>query len=215
MNAFAPLKIKVCGMRNPENIEQLSELKPDYIGFIFYPPSKRFVENIDKELLNKLPSELKKTGVFVNAPKDDILEKISLYNLNALQLHGSESPQFCKELKRTGLEIIKAFGMDEEFDFEILKSYEGFVDYFLFDTKTKLHGGSGLTFNWNLLKKYPLNIPYFLSGGLDADNISEALKLEDGRFYALDLNSRFEIEPALKDIDKLRTVFNKIKEIPA
>ncbi len=202
-------------MRDRSNIQELMGLKPDYMGLIFYPPSKRLVDGLAEGTLEAIPETVKKTGVFVNATKDDILDKIAVYGLNALQLHGAESPEFCKDLASTGLEIIKAFGVDEGFDFEQLEAYEGTVDYFLFDTKTKLHGGSGLTFNWDLLKGYGLNIPYFLSGGLDAENLEEALKLEDPRFYGVDLNSRFELEPALKDIDKLRPVFDRIKELPA
>lgn len=202
-------------MRDLRNIQDLMELQPDYMGLIFYPPSTRYVDKLAEGTLEAIPETVKKTGVFVNASKDDILTKIALYKLEALQLHGAESPEFCKELAATGLEIIKAFGVNEDFDFSILNAYDGTVNYFLFDTKTKLHGGSGLTFNWDLLKSYELSTPYFLSGGLDAANIEEALKLEDPRFFALDLNSRFEIEPALKDIDKLRPVFNRIKEIPA
>ncbi len=202
-------------MREPTNIEQLVTLGPDYIGLIFYAPSKRFVENLDPEMLNQIPPQIKKTGVFVNEALDEIRQKIKSYDLNAVQLHGSESPELCKLLKDTGIEVIKAFGVDEDFDFGILKTYENSVDFFLFDTKTKLHGGSGLTFNWDLLKGYELNVPYFLSGGLNADNIFEALKLRDKRFYAIDLNSRFEASPGLKDIAKLKSVFNQIKHIPA
>lgn len=202
-------------MREPENIRQLAGLGIDYIGFIFYPPSKRFVESIDKITLNALPKDLKRTGVFVDASKEEILQRITQFGLNALQLHGAESPELCSELRQTGLEIIKAFGVDEDFEFDILKSYEGKVDYFLFDTKTKQHGGSGLTFDWRLLDSYKLTTPYLLSGGLDEYNIFEALELEDRRFYGLDLNSRFEISPALKDIEKLKTVIHKLKGIPA
>lgn len=202
-------------MREPENIGQLAALGIDYIGFIFYPPSKRYVESIDQHTLNDLPQDLKRTGVFVNAGKEEILQRIFQFGLNALQLHGSESPELCTELKQTELEIIKAFGVDEDFDFGLLKAYEGKVDYFLFDTKTKQHGGSGLTFDWRLLDNYKLETPYFLSGGLDENNIFEALELNDHRFYGLDLNSRFEISPALKDIEKLKTAINKLKGIPA
>jgi len=202
-------------MREPENIRQLVALGIDYIGFIFYPPSKRFVESIEQDTLNELPKELKRTGVFVDASKEEILQRIPHFGLNALQLHGTESPELCGELKRSGLEIIKAFGVDENFDFEILKPYEGKVDYFLFDTKTKQHGGSGLTFDWRLLDNYKLETPYLLSGGLDENNIFEALELDDARFYGLDLNSRFEISPALKDIEKLKSVIHKLKGIPA
>ncbi len=202
-------------MRDPANIKELITLEPDYIGLIFYAPSKRFAENLDPETLSLIPPQIKKAGVFVNEALDEIRQKIKAYNLNAVQLHGSESPEMCKLLKDNKIEVIKAFGMDEDFDFGVLKAYEDFVDFFLFDTKTKLHGGSGLTFNWDLLNGYTLNVPYFLSGGLDADNIFEALKLSDKRFYAIDLNSRFEISPGLKDIAKLKSVFNQIKHIPA
>jgi len=202
-------------MRDPANIKQLVALKPDYIGLIFYAPSKRFIENLDSETLSLIPPQIKKAGVFVDGAMDEIQQKIKAYDLNAVQLHGNESPEVCKLLKDNGIEVIKAFGVDEDFDFGVLKAYEDSVDFFLFDTKTKLHGGSGLTFNWDLLKEYTLNVPYFLSGGLDADNIFEALKINDKRFYAIDLNSRFEISPGLKDIAKLKSVFNQIKHIPA
>ena len=202
-------------MREPENIRALLSLHPDYIGFIFYPRSQRFVASIDQLLLNEIPAEVKKTGVFVNSSEDDILDKIKSFSLNAVQLHGAESPELCRKLKDAGMEVLKAFGVDENFDFTILNAYAESVDFFLFDTKTQQHGGSGKTFNWSLLGDYNLSVPYFLSGGLDENNIREALEIEDQRFYAVDLNSRFEIEPALKDIQKLRTTINEIKKTSA
>lgn len=207
-------RLKVCGMREPENILSLAALLPDYIGFIFYGPSKRFAGELDRSVLQQLPRSIKKTGVFVDAGLDEILEKKGLYNLDAIQLHGKETAELCQRLRDNQTEVIKAFGMDENFNFAVLNEYKDVVDYFLFDTKTKLHGGSGQTFDWNLLNAYSLDIPYFLSGGLDADNIEQAVNIKDDRFYALDLNSRFEISPGLKDIRKLSELINRIQTKP-
>lgn len=198
-------------MRDAENIKQLAAINPDYIGFIFYAKSKRYAEFLDTSVSETLPSTIKKTGVFVNATYDDIINRIEQNKLDAIQLHGQESPEFCNRFKKDGIEVIKAFGIDSFFDFSALSNYENAVDYFLFDTKTEQHGGSGKTFDWQILKKYALNKPYFLSGGLSADNISEIENINDPRLYALDLNSKFELEPGLKDIEKLTTVFNEIR----
>jgi phosphoribosylanthranilate isomerase len=130
--------------------------------------------------------------------------KISRLNLKAVQLHGVEEVDYCAALKLTGAEVIKAFGIDENFDFSSLMAYEPVVDYFLFDTQTAAHGGSGKVFDWKLLKNYQLTKPYFLSGGIDSNHIENILTLNDPRLYAIDLNSRFELEPGLKDVDKLR-----------
>jgi len=205
------LKLKVCGMRDAENISRLSQLKPDYIGFIFYPQSKRYADNLDSDALQALPSSIKKTGVFVNAGLKEITERIEKFKLDAVQLHGQESPEFCMQLKPYNVELIKAFGINNEFDFSSLESFESIIDYYLFDTKTELHGGSGKTFDWTVLDRYTLNKPYFLSGGLSAENIKEIKSINDSRLFALDLNSRFELQPGLKDIEKLTAVFNEIK----
>ena len=205
------LKLKVCGMRDAENIRALAMLEPDYMGFIFYPQSKRYAADMDVEVLNALPSKIKKTGVFVNAVYTEIIQKIETYKLDAIQLHGAESPEFCIRCKQLNVEVTKAFGVDKDFDFSSLYPYNEAVDYFLFDTKTDLHGGSGKTFDWGILQKYSLQKPYFLSGGLSADNLAEIKQINDARLYALDLNSRFELEPGLKNIEKLTSVFNEIK----
>ncbi len=204
------LKIKVCGMRNTENIRQVAALLPDYMGFIFYPGSKRFAETLDKRILDDLPPSIKKTGVFVNASPAEIQGKAEQFSLNAVQLHGSESPETCGIIRAMGVEVIKAFGLDESFDFTILNTYEGFADYFLFDTKTTQHGGSGQVFNWSLLNENNTVKSYFLSGGLGIENIGDIENIEDSRLYALDLNSRFETEPGLKDLNKLKIIFNQI-----
>jgi phosphoribosylanthranilate isomerase len=200
-------KLKICGMKLPDNIQAVAALKPDYLGFIFYRPSKRFVEGLTPSFVRNLPAAIKKTGVFVNEELNKVAELAALYGLNAVQLHGAEPVKYCIALKGLladqGIALIKAFGVDEQFDFNQLKSYETVVDYFLFDTQTPDHGGSGKTFNWKLLEKYTLNIPYFLSGGIGPDSIQQLKEIKDTRLYAIDINSRFELAPGLKDIDKL------------
>jgi phosphoribosylanthranilate isomerase len=205
------IKLKVCGMRDVKNIRQLVEIQPDYIGFIFYPGSKRYAEPLDDRFLDTLPSNIKKTGVFVDAAYDEISTVVERYELDAVQLHGTESPELCGLLQQSGIEVIKAFGIDSTFDFNTLTEFNPVVDYFLFDTKTAQHGGSGQLFDWSILKNYNLDKGYFLSGGLSAEQLSELLKYEDPRLYALDLNSRFELEPGLKNIPQLTSFFNAIK----
>lgn len=204
------MKIKVCGMKYKENIEQIADLKPDYMGFIFYTPSKRYVT--EEFFLPALPPEIRKVGVFVDANADDIIDKINNYNLDCIQLHGSEPPYFCRQMQRITC-IIKAFGIDESFDFQQLEAYKDACDYFLFDTKTSGHGGSGQQFNWQLLRKYTGNVPFFLSGGLDLRDVKEIKQLSQDHhlLYAIDVNSRFEISPGLKDVDKLNELFHQLR----
>lgn len=204
------LKIKVCGMRNRINIASLLALPVDFIGFIFYKNSKRVIDPADQEYIAGI-SAVEKIGVFVNADMETITEAIRDYRLTGIQLHGQETASFCAALKKaTSVKLIKAFGVDENFDTALLTDYEYIVDFFLFDTKTPEHGGSGKKFNWQLLNRYRGNTPYFLSGGLDKDNILQAAQNNDPRLYGLDLNSKFEIEPGMKDIDLLTKTLNKI-----
>lgn len=202
--------IKVCGMRENENIQQLVELQPNYIGFIFYSKSKRFVQKNFQ--LPELPKDIQKVGVFVNEKKEFIKEKIKQYELDCIQLHGDESADFCKEMKEFST-VIKAFGLDKNFDFNQLKNYQSVCDYFLFDTKTSEYGGSGKSFDWNLLKQVKTEVPFFLSGGISLESISEIkFYLDQLPFlYALDVNSRFEIEPGLKNIEKLKILFDEFR----
>ena len=199
------MKIKVCGMKYPENISAVAALQPDYMGFIFYPQSPRFAAELDIVEASAL-----KTGVFVDENEGKVKKLVGKYQLDAIQLHGSETPQYCKLFKGK-VTVIKAFGVDENFDFEKLNDYEGCVDYFLFDTKTGKHGGSGQTFDWYLLNKYKLNVPFFLSGGLSLENMEEVKAIDHPQFYGVDLNSRFEIAPGLKDIDKLTKAFKILR----
>lgn len=206
------LKIKVCGMKYESNINDLSLIEPDYMGFIFYPKSKRFVGvDFDKNDLNKLSSTIQKTAVFVNAHLHEIKEFCGIYGIKTVQLHGNETPEFCASLKADGFTILKAFGVDEGFDFFQLNKYEKSVSYFLFDTKTSDFGGSGKVFNWEVLQNYKLEVLFFLSGGLRLENINAVKNIKHPQFYGVDLNSRFEIEPGLKNIDLLEEAFKIIR----
>ncbi len=213
------MKIKVCGMRDPQNILSLAELKPDYMGLIFYPQSKRYVADPDKKILASLPASISLTGVFVDEPLDQIIQRVIDYDLKVVQLHGGESPGYCMNL-RTKLnelrpakliELIKAFGIYPGFDFSTLEPYNEVVDYFLFDTKTSEHGGSGIAFDWAILDQYQGEKQFFLSGGLSPENIKGLFNLATKKIYALDLNSRFETEPGVKNIESLRSAFKLVR----
>lgn len=195
------MKLKICGMKYPDNILEVSQLLPDYLGFIFYEKSSRY---FDGEI-PKIPKSIKKVGVFVNQTSEEIISKIEKYDLDVIQLHGEETPDFCQNLRQEKVEIIKVFSVDDDFDFELLKEYENVCDYFLFDTKGKLHGGNGVTFNWEILKKYTSSKPLFLSGGIGIEEISK-IKTLNVPIYAIDVNSKFEIEPGLKDTTLLKQI---------
>ena len=221
------MKLKICGMKY--NTPEVAILQPDYLGFIFYDKSPRnFQGNI-----SEIDASIKKVGVFVDEDIEKVINHIKTYQLNAVQLHGEESPEYCQKLKelchylldteydnkipakvylersrKAGMtEIIKVFSIKNEFDFNILKPYEGIVDYFLFDTKGELPGGNGYTFDWSVLNDYPSTTPYFLSGGIGIDEIEKLKTFKESsasKFcYALDVNSKFEIEPGLKNISEL------------
>lgn len=199
-------------MRDAENIKELVELKPDFIGFIFYDKSPRFVGNtLDTELIQSIPRETRKVGVFVNATVDYILQNVKKYGLNYVQLHGNETPDFCKNLRMKGVNIIKAFRLDESFIFSQLNNYKPHVDFFLFDAKGDGYGGNGITFDWSILKKYDNQKPYFLAGGISLDNLDELASITP-KPYSLDVNSKFEVEPGVKDIEKVAELITKLRE---
>jgi len=205
------MKIKVCGLKVPENIHAVAALSPDYMGFIFYEPSPRFVDDITLAAINRTPSTISKTAVFVDESIERIAQIIEQYHFDAIQLHGNESPEFCGEFKGK-VTVLKAFGVNEAFDFNRLDAYKNSVDFFLFDTKTPVHGGSGQTFDWNILDNYQLEIPFFLSGGLSPENLEEVKNITHPQFYGVDLNSKFETAPGIKDLDKLEQAFDIIKQ---
>ena len=204
------MKIKICGLKHPENINAIAGLVPDYMGFICYAPSPRYATGLQTETLDSLPETIFKTAVFVNEDPETITKLIDTYNFDAIQLHGNEDAKFC-DLFRDRVTVIKAFGVDKDFAFDRLNEFEDSVDYFLFDTRTDKLGGSGISFDWSLLENYKLDIPFFLSGGLSLDNLDEVKLIGHPQFYGVDLNSRFEIEPGLKDMDKLKKAFDIIR----
>jgi len=208
------LKIKVCGMTLAANIAAVAAAKPEYMGFIFYDKSPRAISSVSAELIKYIPAEIKTVGVFVNETPEIVRKNVSQFNLSAVQLHGQENPEYCTELKKEfqQLEIIKAFGVDEDFDFASLAPYLNIVDYFLFDTKTKMHGGSGKTFDWSILAQYTLSKPYFLSGGIDLEHHSSIKNITDERLYALDINSKFETEAGVKNAEKVSEFIQEIRK---
>ncbi len=197
------IKLKICGMREEANIMDVASLKPDYLGFIFYSKSPRFVGE-DFVLPAKLSPDILRVGVFVNETSSFILDKAKAYNLDYIQLHGNETSSQCAELGQLGLGIIKVFSVADDFDFELTKPYKDVVDYFLFDTKGKHYGGNALTFNWDLLKQYDQEIPFFLSGGVSPENIKEVSKLDSMNIHAIDVNSGVEVSPGVKDLLKVK-----------
>lgn len=204
------LKIKVCGMKFTQNREEVEKLPVDFLGFIFYPKSKRFVgENTDPGLFNSAKT---KVAVFVDENAFEILGLTKNFGFEYVQLHGKENPKTCQLLKNQGLKVIKAFNLNESFKFERLQEYEPAVDYFLFDTKTDLPGGSGKKFKWEILEKYQGTVPFFLSGGIVPEDAEAIKKLQHSQLFGIDLNSGFEDEPGLKNIEKLREFIDKIKQ---
>ncbi|MEX0312706.1 MAG: phosphoribosylanthranilate isomerase [Allomuricauda sp.] len=203
------MKLKICGQKH--NIQEVAGLEPDYLGFIFWEPSSRYFEG----KMPELPSSIQKVGVFVDASLEEVLEKVKEYDLESVQLHGVESSEFCKSLKANvqSLDIIKVFSIKDDFDFSILKDYEEVCDYYLFDTKGKLPGGNGYTFDWSVLNNYPSTKPYFLSGGIgleSAEKLESFLDSPASKYCeVIDVNSKFEIKPGLKNIDQL----NEFKEL--
>ena len=198
-------------MKYPGNITQLKEVEPDFIGMIFFSKSPRFVGG---ELLftgtSIFPEGAKKVGVFVNAPIWEVINVVDEYKLEYVQLHGEEFPQYCAELRKKGLKVIKAIQVSNSMDLKKAEAFEGQIDYFLFDTKTPNYGGSGEKFDWTLLNSYKGSIPFFLSGGVDLDDIGPIESLDLPLLFGIDVNSRFEVSPGMKDIEKLKKLKKRI-----
>jgi len=200
-----PLLVKVCGINRENNLKRVSALEIDMIGLNFYLGSKRYLNNISITINPKV----KRVGVFVDPSITELLQYSADAQLDFLQLHGSESPAFCLEATKI-CPVIKAFGVDENFDFELLKDYD-MVEYFLFDTKVPTHGGSGKKFNWDKLKEYKGHIPFLLAGGIGSEDVEEIKKIKHSMFIGVDINSKFEIEPGLKHVPKVDEFVNELK----
>ncbi|WP_215241046.1 phosphoribosylanthranilate isomerase [Dyadobacter helix] len=207
------MKIKVCGMRQQSNIEEVVMLQPNFIGFIFYEKSPRYVgEDLSEEYVKSIPKSIKKVGVFVNANPGHILNMVKKYDLQYAQLHGNEMPDLCRSLRQKGVNIIKAFSIDQSFNFAMLNNYKSFCDLFLFDTKGDLPGGNGKPFDWKLLSRYDNEKPFFLSGGIGLENIEDIIALSKTMpIYGIDVNSMFETEPGVKDVKKLEQLFGLVR----
>ena len=206
------LKVKICGMREPENILAVAELRPELLGFIFYHDSPRYAaEFLNPEILSKLLPYITKAGVFVDADFEEITETVRKYSLDMVQLHGNETPEVCHRLRDAGIEVIKAFNMNESSDFKMCSQYITCTNYFLFDALTTFYGGSGHKFDWRILDSYNSGHPFFLSGGITQHDAGNILKITNSSFIGVDLNSRFEIKPGLKDIEKLKKFISELR----
>lgn len=207
------MEIKVCGMREVENIHQLvEEIRPDWMGLIFYSKSPRFVADESSLALSNL--QLSKVGVFVNESEAEILRKVELFGLKAIQLHGQESIEFVESIsQKTSSEIWKVISVSGEINWESLRGYLPFVSKFLFDTASSKHGGTGQKFDWSILETYPFDKGFLLSGGIDEESWDEILTFasKNPMMQGVDLNSKFEDAPGLKNIEKLK---NFIQHIP-
>ncbi|MHB1146427.1 MAG: phosphoribosylanthranilate isomerase [Lutibacter sp.] len=201
------MQIKVCGMRDKENISKLMTLKPDYIGFIFYAQSKRVITDFPQI---EIPSSVKKVGVFVNENIEEIEEIVKKHQLDFVQLHGDETPDYCEKLSVKKIKIIKAFSVDENFDFIAILPFEKHVSLFLFDTKGKNYGGNGIKFNWELLQNYKGKMPFLLSGGISKNDAAEIKKFRHPTFLGIDINSGFELESGLKNIKEIKEFKNRL-----
>ena len=206
------MKLKICGMKEEKNIKSIATLDPDYMGFIFWKHSLRNISIKIPEIKKKI----KKTGVFVNSNIEQITNTIKEQNLQAVQLHGDETPEFCSKLsKLKRVEVIKAFNISNSFNFSKLKLFEDSCDFFLFDTKGKLPGGNGLVFDWSILKNYKYKKPFFLSGGIGIENVDELINMKNTNLplYAIDVNSKFESQAGIKKLNLLKNFKSKLYEL--
>ncbi len=202
------LKLKICGMRDPDNIAAVAALQPDFMGFIFYPKSPRYVGNSDSTTIKNIAADIAKVGVFVDADIAQIDGYVQRYSLSHVQLHGDEPPSLITALQEQGLCVIKVLRVIDKLPVNIA-DYAN-ANYLLFDTATQSYGGSGRHFNWHLLDNYDLKTPFFLSGGICLQDIPAIKQLSIKQLVGIDVNSCFEIQPALKDITQLRKLIERL-----
>ena len=194
---------KICGMRDKSNVEALSRLPIHMVGLNFYPSSKRYIsEEDDRDAFDSLSDDISLVGVFVQEEFDIVSEYIDAYQLDYVQLHGGESKMYCDAIKDLA-GVIKVFSVDDHFDFTETEEF-GSADYFLFDTKSMDYGGSGKKFNWDKLNEYKGETPFLLAGGIGPEDAQDILSLKQDRFAGVDLNSKFESSPAVKEINLIK-----------
>lgn len=200
--------VKVCGMRDAENIRDIEQLGIDWMGFIFYPLSKRAVTDVP----DYLTENVKRVGVFVNEDLEIIGNKIEEFQLDMVQLHGEESPEICLQLQQTGVKVIKAFSIKDRFPGSMIERYDSTCNYYLFDTHTTGYGGSGRKFNWELLSQYQGETPFLLSGGISPEDADAVRAFVHPQFIGIDINSRFETEAAIKSSKLIKQFLEKIRK---
>lgn len=206
------MKVKICGMRDADNISKIASLKPDYMGFIFYKPSPRNCIGIDPVIIASLPNEIQPVMVSVDMTEAEVLDIAGRYGFRTVQLHGKESPDMCSHLRDSGLKVIKAMGVHTTESIAKLRAYEGAIDISLLDTPTPAKGGSGKKFDWGMLDAYDMNESFILSGGIGCDDAEAILALRHPKFIGIDLNSRFESSPGIKNAHLLNHFLTQIKK---
>jgi len=205
------MKVKVCGLNNPSNIMELTNAGVNFFGFIFYKKSPRYCAHmLDGAFIRDLHHSIKRVGVFVNADEYEIMEIAAQYYLDYVQLHGEESPEFCSRLNQH-LSVIKAISIGNDLNKSYLNQYKDSCEYFLFDTKTKLRGGSGRKFDWRVLEDYTLDKPFFLSGGISLEDVEAIKEIQHPQLIGIDINSRFESVPGIKNVQVVKEFIQQIK----
>ncbi len=204
--------VKVCGLNNQTNALEISLTGVDMLGFIFHSSSPRFIQQAFDEYFNEsIPKAVKRVGVFVDAPQKQIIDIVTRYSLDYVQLHGSESPDYCAQLKAKGISVIKAFAVGDNFDFDSTNAYSHGCSMFLFDAAGRARGGNGISFSWHLLNRYVGETPFLLSGGISLHHLSAVKELKHPALVGFDINSRFEISPGVKDVAKVRDFIEAIR----
>ncbi len=198
-------------MSNADNLAEIASMHPDYMGFIFYEPSPRNCIGIDPSIISNLPEFVESVMVSVDMKEDEILDIVRKYRFRTVQLHGNESPVMCRHLRSSGLRVIKAIGMHSVENLAMLRDYENSVDIFLLDTMTPSKGGSGKKFDWRILEAYDLNPPFMLSGGIGPEDTDAIFKIKNPKFEGIDLNSRFESSPGIKNASLLQHFLSQLK----
>lgn len=209
------MQVKICGMREAANLRDIASLSPDFVGFIFYAKSARFVADaLDAEALRALPASVRKVGVFVDADLPTVLATATRYGLDYVQLHGHETPAYCQAAHAQRLCVIKAFSIAERFDFNTLAAYAPYCEFFLFDTKGAQPGGNGTAFDWRVLADYHGPTPFLLSGGLGPGNADELRNFQHPQLAGYDFNSHLETAPALKDVAATQQLLARLRPRP-
>jgi len=207
------LKIKICGMRDTDNILKVTELEPDILGFIFSRSSPRYAgDMLDVKTISKIPSSILKAGVFVNEDEKLISDTVEKFSLDMVQLHGDETPELCRRLKEKNIKVIKVFSMSREQPFSRCHQYTEVTDYFLFDTPATGTGGTGSKFNWKVLDEYDIQKPFFLSGGISPEDTDRIGEIKNQFLCGIDLNSRFETSPGIKNTEMLKNFISDIRK---